>query len=67
MSTEVFLTLAVAFYTDGLLDVAVRDRVECRYREGKVSNRRGNRIRIDYDDGSREWTSPRMCRTPVGH
>jgi hypothetical protein len=50
--------------------LAVGDRVECRwqggddYFPGKVSNRRGNRVLIDYDDGSREWTRPAKCRKP---
>ncbi len=52
--------------------VAVGDRVDCRYQggetysPGKVSRRRGTRILVDYDDGSREWTTPRMCRPITG-
>ncbi len=49
-------------------EVAVGDRVDCRYQggrkhfPGKITDRRGNRILVDYDEGSREWTSPRLCR-----
>jgi|GEM_PF-1298427 len=51
-------------------EFAVGDRVDCRsqggrkYYPGKIANRRGSRILVDYDDGSREWTSPRLCRKP---
>ena len=51
-------------------EFAVGDRVDCRYQggrkyiPGKITNRRGNRILVDYDNGWREWTSPRLCRKP---
>ena len=52
----------------GTPPLAIGDRVECRYAggenyyPGKVTNQRGQRVLIDYDDGSREWNSPGMCR-----
>ncbi len=51
-------------------EFAVGGRVDCRYQggseyyPGKITDRRGNRILVVYDDGSREWTSPRLCRKP---
>ncbi len=55
----------------GGCDVTVGDRVECLYQggktyyPGKIAFRRGSRILVDYDDGSREWTGTQMCRRPT--
>jgi hypothetical protein len=48
--------------------LAVGDRVECRwgggdmYYGGQVTDVRGGRVRVAYDDGAREWTSAAHCR-----
>jgi hypothetical protein len=31
---------------------------------GKVTNRRGHRVKVEYDDGTWEWTFPQLCRKP---
>src|SRR5262249_45236442 len=51
-------------------EFAVGDRVDCRYQggrkyyPGKMTNRRGNRMLVAYDDGSNGGTTPRLCRKP---